>query len=101
IKSDTPLSRIATRLALVRLENTGFHWRLVVAYPLPSDYTAMNRKLFWLFTAILLVSIHRAEAQQPGKIPRIGFLLSAGEFPSQAFRQALRNFGYVEGKNVA
>jgi putative ABC transport system substrate-binding protein len=61
----------------------------------------MNPKLFWLITAILLVSLQRAEAQQPAKIPRIGFLSSAGAAPSEAFRQALRNLGYVEGKNVA
>lgn len=34
----------------------------------------MNPKLFWLITALLLVPFHRAEAQQPAKIPRIGFL---------------------------
>src|SRR5262245_31022781 len=45
-----------------------------------------------------------AEAQQPPKIPRIGYLVSA--FPSstpariEAFRQGLRELGYVEGKNI-
>ncbi len=45
-----------------------------------------------------------AEAQQPKKIPRIGFL--AGGFASasperpQAFRQGLRELGYVDGKNI-
>jgi putative ABC transport system substrate-binding protein len=45
-----------------------------------------------------------AQAQQPGKIPRIGFL--AGASPStnvprhEAFRQGLRELGYVEGKNI-
>ena len=45
-----------------------------------------------------------AQAQQPGKIPRIGFLVSG--FPSsaarriQAFQQGLRELGYVEGKNI-
>ena len=45
----------------------------------------------------------RAEAQQPTKIPRIGFL---GYSPSaiaariEAFRQGLRELGYVEGKNI-
>ncbi len=44
------------------------------------------------------------EAQQPKKIPRIGFL--SGTSPStisdriEAFRQRLRELGYVEGKNI-
>ena len=45
-----------------------------------------------------------AEAQQPKKVPRIGFL--GANFPStnparyEAFRQGLRELGYVEGKNI-
>ena len=46
----------------------------------------------------------RGQAQQPTKIPRIGFLVGAS--PSaiagriEAFRQGLRELGYVEGKNI-
>ena len=43
-----------------------------------------------------------AEAQQPKKVPRIGFLsvTSSGQDPRlEAFRQGLREMGYVEGKN--
>ena len=45
-----------------------------------------------------------AHAQQPGKVPRIGFLGAAS--PStfaprlEAFRLGLRDFGYVEGVNI-
>jgi putative ABC transport system substrate-binding protein len=45
-----------------------------------------------------------ATAQQPTKVPRIGFL--SGGFPTtnaarhEAFRQGLRELGYVEGKNI-
>ncbi len=45
-----------------------------------------------------------AEAQQPTKVPRIGF--QSASFPSaiaariEAFRQGLRELGYVEGKNI-
>src|SRR5262245_48556999 len=43
-------------------------------------------------------------AQQPGKIPRIGFLtgssLSSQVARNDAFRQGLRELGYVEGKNI-
>lgn len=45
-----------------------------------------------------------AEAQQPGKIPQIGFLSSASVTSSapsaEAFREGLRGLGYVEGKNI-
>ena len=65
----------------------------------------MNPKLFlWLLTAVLLVPIHRAEAQQPTKIPRIGYLGGGSaelEEPwIDAFRQGLRDLGYIEGKNI-
>src|SRR6516225_2737179 len=64
----------------------------------------MNPKLFWLLTAILLVLPHRAEAQQPTKVPRIGYLtavsLSAQLLRIEAFRQGLRELDYVEGKNI-
>ncbi len=45
------------------------------------------------------------DAQQPAKVPRIGFLLP-GTLPAtvspanEPFRQALRDLGYVEGQNI-
>jgi putative ABC transport system substrate-binding protein len=54
--------------------------------------------------AVLFALCANAEAQQPGKIPRIGFL--SGASPStnvtrhEAFRQGLRELGSVEGKNI-
>jgi putative ABC transport system substrate-binding protein len=45
-----------------------------------------------------------AEAQQPTKVPRIGYLtaasLSANAGRIEAFRQGLRELGYVEGENI-
>jgi len=45
-----------------------------------------------------------APAQQPTKIPRIGFLLATSPSSNaaryEAFRQGLRELGYVEGKNL-
>ena len=46
-----------------------------------------------------------AKAQQPTKVPRIGYLSTNGDAsnppPSvEAFRQGLRDLGYVEGKNI-
>src|SRR5712664_3012625 len=43
------------------------------------------------------------EAQQSGKVPRIGFLFygSPGHSPElDAFRQGLRELGHIEGQNI-
>ena len=64
----------------------------------------MNRKTFWLLAVLLLISFLLAEAQQPTKVPRIGYLtavsLSAQLIRIEAFRQGLRELDYVEGKNI-
>ncbi len=53
--------------------------------------------------AVLAVRV-LAEAQQPKKVPRIGFLatVSPSTISSRvdSFRQGLRELGYVEGKNI-
>ena len=53
---------------------------------------------------MLLALPFPARAQQPAKIPRIGWLtassLSAQSARIEAFRQGLRDLGYVEGKNI-
>jgi putative ABC transport system substrate-binding protein len=51
--------------------------------------------------AMLSAPCSFAEAQQPEKVPRIGYLADAGSSPPQAFLQGLRDLGYVEGKNIA
>jgi putative tryptophan/tyrosine transport system substrate-binding protein len=51
----------------------------------------------------LLVAPLATEAQQAAKVPRIGYLaLNPGVNPHlrEAFRQGLRDLGYVEGRNV-
>src|SRR6185503_17783759 len=57
-----------------------------------------------LILTMLVLTCCPAEAQQPGKIPRIGFLSSLSPAVvsdrTQAFRQGLRELGYVEGKNI-
>ncbi len=65
----------------------------------------MNRKLPCVLGVLLLASIHLAEAQQTKKVPRIGFLsfVARPNSPApntEAFRQGLRDLGYVEGQNV-
>ena len=58
-----------------------------------------------MLTAFILVSVHLAQAQQPKKVARIGFLSpvspSATALWHQAFRQGLRDLGWVEGKNIS
>src|SRR5919204_3482103 len=48
---------------------------------------------------LLAVKVKRAWGQQPTKIPRIGILDDTPMW--LAFRQALRELGYVEGQNIA
>jgi putative tryptophan/tyrosine transport system substrate-binding protein len=65
----------------------------------------MNKKhLGWLLTTILLAASSSAQAQQPAKVPRIGFYLdgtaSAVATRIEGFRQGLRELGYIEGKNI-
>src|SRR5438132_6377567 len=63
-----------------------------------------GRILIWLLITVLLTTAPTSEAQQPEKVSRIGFLIASS--PSaiaprmDAFRQGLRELGYVEGKNI-
>jgi putative ABC transport system substrate-binding protein len=66
----------------------------------------MNKKIVFIAVAILfLVIVHRVEAQQPKKIPRVGYVSGSGDASNpgplvEAFRQGLRDLGYIEGKNI-
>ena len=63
-----------------------------------------NKITILTLCAMLFALCVSAEAQQPGKIPRIGFLsgapLSSIESRVDAFRQGLHDLGYVEGKTI-
>jgi ABC-type uncharacterized transport system substrate-binding protein len=66
----------------------------------------MSKKIIGLaLCSMLFASCFPAEAQQPGKIPRIGFVSTSGDANNpgptvEAFRQGMRELGYVEGKNI-
>src|SRR5262249_37472268 len=68
----------------------------------------MKNKIIGLaLSALLFVLCSVAEAQQPGKIPRVGFLSNrvsptptTPDLVAEAFWQGLRELGYVEGKNI-
>jgi putative ABC transport system substrate-binding protein len=64
----------------------------------------MERRTFMvMLTGGIVAAPLAAEAQQAAKIARIGFLasnLAANPHLPEAFRQGLRDLGYVEGRNV-
>ena len=63
----------------------------------------MIRKIgFCLLTTVLVMPGSFAHAQQPKKIPRIGFLFigSKDQPHLESFRQGLRDLGYVESNNI-
>src|SRR4249920_2483082 len=56
-------------------------------------------------SAMLFALCWSAEAQQPKKVPRIGYLSSSDPVTestrSETIRLALRERGYIEGQNIA
>jgi ABC-type uncharacterized transport system substrate-binding protein len=64
-----------------------------------------NKRVFCLALAAMLFALClAAQAQQPGRVHRIGLLMSASPVESAAFiaafRTGLRELGYIEGKNI-
>ena len=63
----------------------------------------MTKKiLIWLLATHFLLICSFADAQQPGKLPRVGVLFIGGKDQPhlESFKQGLRDLGYVEGKNI-
>jgi putative tryptophan/tyrosine transport system substrate-binding protein len=66
----------------------------------------MGKRFFGLTLSTLLFALSAsAEAQQPAKVPRIGYLTGSASLSDnptwhEAFRLGLRELGYVEGKNI-
>jgi ABC-type uncharacterized transport system substrate-binding protein len=63
----------------------------------------MNAKTCIIVVATIVISVQLADAQKPTNLPRIGFLAPESQRSGRfdAFRQGLRDLGYVEGKNIA
>ena len=64
----------------------------------------MSKKtIIVLLVGLALASVGLAEAQQPKKVPRIGYLGSGSRSSAvvEAFQQGLRDLGYIEGQNIA
>ena len=62
----------------------------------------MIGKILWLLATLLLTHAHLAEAQQPKKVPRIGWLAfgTSSADGQPAFFEGLRSLGWIEGKNI-
>ena len=63
----------------------------------------LSRGIFCFALCMMLIAVSSsADAQQPTKIPRIGYqsASSSGENNEEAFRQGLRELGYVDGQNI-
>ena len=61
--------------------------------------------ILFALCSLLLAPCSVVEAQQPTKIPRIGFIPSAGDANNpgtqvNAFQRGLRDLGYIDGKNI-
>src|SRR6266508_4323246 len=66
----------------------------------------MSGKIFvWLLATVLLATVSLATAQQPKKIPRIGYLSqfdpATESTRAEAIRLALGGRGYIEGQSIA
>ena len=82
-----------------------------LTYSLPrwdghSDGNSMHKKITGLALCALLIAVSfPAAAQQPKKVPGLGYLSSfepASESArAEGIRLALRAFGYIEGQNIA
>jgi putative tryptophan/tyrosine transport system substrate-binding protein len=64
-----------------------------------------RRIVICLPLTVFLLTVSSADAQQTGKVPRIGFLdastASGSAVLVDAFRQELNKLGWIEGKNIA
>ena len=81
--------------------------RVSCSYSANPKSAIQNQKWVGLFAIVVAFAVCgvRVEAQQPKKVPRLGFIgasssSTAGQW-LEAFRHGLRDLGYVEGKNIA
>ena len=65
---------------------------------------AISRRAFVVGSAALTLSPLGAEAQEAGKVPRVGVLVAgpSSSFPQfgKAFSEGLRDLGWIEGQNI-
>ena len=65
----------------------------------------MRRTIPWILTLLAFASFHPVAAQQRQNVPRIAYLSGNSPLTNadriEAFRQGLRELGYIEGQNIA
>jgi putative tryptophan/tyrosine transport system substrate-binding protein len=71
----------------------------------PATGNSKRLKLvLYALCAMLFALCSSAQTQHPAKVPRIGWLTAAPHLPmmtrAEAFREGLRELGYIEGKNI-
>jgi hypothetical protein len=98
----TDFDRIPTVFEIDLVQRPSNRVEFILAYRLVFCTCLCPR--FTATFAATLFAPERASAQQPSaKIPRVGFLSSAGSERTRllgAFREGLRDHGYVEGRSV-
>jgi putative tryptophan/tyrosine transport system substrate-binding protein len=63
--------------------------------------TVTAKILIWLLATVLLATSSLAQAQEQKKVPRTGLLSpTSDDSRVEAFRQRLRELGYVDGQNI-
>ncbi len=79
----------------------------ITVSPISTRLSLLRGKVFTtlILVTFILVFVSLAEAQQPKKVPRIGYVSASGDPKTpgpnlEAFRQGLRDLGYIEGKNI-
>jgi putative tryptophan/tyrosine transport system substrate-binding protein len=79
----------------------------ITASPISTRLSLVRGKVLktLILVTFMLVFVPLAEAQQPKKVPRIGYVSASGDPKTpgpnlEAFRQGLRDLGYIEGKNI-
>jgi hypothetical protein len=78
---------------------------LSTGFRFPIKRSKSTKACYLALVAAIFVLCSSAHAQQPTMVPRVGYVTSTGNSndsgPSgQAFRQGLRDLGYVQGKNI-
>ncbi|HEU4345860.1 MAG TPA: ABC transporter substrate-binding protein [Candidatus Binatia bacterium] len=69
------------------------------------QWSVVSKSVFFFALSAMFFALSLpVEAQQPKKIPRIGFLTATSASPQalrfEAFRQGLKDLGYFDGKNI-
>jgi putative tryptophan/tyrosine transport system substrate-binding protein len=105
INADKNISQRASDLATVMNDRSWLGFLISFSGNLKSKIQNRQSLGLSVIAFVLVVTGAVAQAQQPKKVPRIGYLSQfepARESPrSEAIRRALRELGYVEGQNIA